>query len=139
MKSPPKRKSAKKPPARVKVLLVEDDEFLAKIVTEKLVLSGFEALYAKDGSAALKAASAKLPDAILLDILIPKMDGFEVLQRLKNDPKTKHIPVLMLTNLGKREDVDRALKLGAAEYLIKAHFAPADMIDRLNKVLDKRS
>lgn len=123
--------------AKPKVLLVEDDEFLSKIVMEKLQLSGYDALYAKDGVAGVKAAREKRPDAVLLDILIPKMDGFEVLRELKADPATKAIPVLMLTNLGKKEDVDKALALGAAEYLIKAHFAPSDMISRLDRTLGR--
>lgn len=123
--------------AKSRILLVEDDEFLSKILIEKLVIRGFDVVHVKDGAAALKAAGDKRLDAILLDILIPKKNGFEVLTELKRNSATKAIPVLMLTNLGKREDVDRALKLGAVEYLIKAHFAPSDMIDRLNKVLGK--
>lgn len=80
-------------------------------------------------------ARKEAPDLILLDILMPKMDGFEVLEALKKSPDTKGIPVIMLTNLGQKEDVDRGIKLGAVDYLIKAHFVPSDTVARIKKVL----
>ncbi len=120
---------------KVKVLVVEDDSFLAGIYTTKLGLEGFEVLSAGDGEAGLKMAKKEIPDIILLDILMPKMDGFEVLDELKKDPTTQKIPVIVLTNLGQKEDVERGLKGGAADYLIKAHFVPADTVAKIRKVL----
>ncbi len=117
------------------ILLVEDDAFLAGIYVTKLGLEGFTVLQAADGAAGLAMARQELPDLVLLDILIPKMDGFAVLEALKKDAKTAGIPVVMLTNLGQKEDVDRGLALGAADYLIKAHFVPAETVSRIKKVL----
>ncbi len=118
-----------------RVLIVEDDAFLAGIYTTKFSLEGFEVLSAGDGVAGLKVARTSLPDIILLDVLMPKMDGFEVLDELKKDPKTKHIPVVILTNLGQKEDVQRGLKGGAVDYLIKAHFVPSDTVAKVRKIL----
>lgn len=122
---------------KIKVLVVEDDSFLAGIYTTKLGLEGFDVLSASDGEAGLKVAKKDLPDIILLDILMPKMDGFEVLDALKKDPTTDKIPVIILTNLGQKEDVERGLKGGAVDYLIKAHFVPADTVAKIRKVLAK--
>ncbi|TAL20385.1 response regulator [Patescibacteria group bacterium] len=119
----------------IKVLQVEDDQFLAGIYSAKLSVEGFAVLHAVDGAAGLKLAREEKPDVILLDILMPKMDGFEVLQRLKKSSETNEIPVIILTNLAQKEDVDRGLKLGAADYLIKAHVGPADTVQRIKKVL----
>lgn len=118
-----------------KLLLVEDDTFLAGIYVSKFDQAGFDTLLAIDGVTGLELAQKELPDVIILDILLPKMDGFEVLERLKADPKTKNIPVILLTNLSQQEDVERGLRLGAADYLIKAHFVIEDIIAKINKVL----
>jgi DNA-binding response OmpR family regulator len=126
-----------RPPKKRIILVVDDDDFLSRIIRDKLHEAGYATLSAKDGAAGLKTARAKKPAAILLDVLLPKLDGFRVLEELKKSPETSRIPVLMLTNLGKREDVDKALKLGAAEYLIKAHFAPPDMIERINRLVGR--
>lgn len=119
----------------MRVLIVEDDAFLAGIYTTKFSLEGFDVLSAGDGLAGLKVARKDLPDIILLDVLMPKMDGFEVLDELKKDAKTKGIPVVILTNLGQKEDVQRGLKAGAVDYLIKAHFVPSDTVAKVRKIL----
>lgn len=119
----------------VKVLLVEDDSFLAGIYSTKLGIEGFTVVHAADGAAGLSMAQSEKPDIILLDVLMPKMDGFQVLEALKKIPVIADIPVIMLTNLGQKEDVDRGIKLGAVDYLIKAHFVPADTVARIRKVL----
>ncbi len=117
-----------------KVLIVEDDAFLAGIYSSKFQSEGFLVDHAGDGEEALKLAQ-KMPDIILLDILLPKMDGFEVLKHLKKDTKTKNIPVILLTNLGQKSDVEFGLKQGAVDYLIKAHFMPQETVDKVKKVL----
>ncbi len=122
-------------PKAVKILLVEDDAFLASVYATKFELEGFSVLHAADGEQGLKAAEKHLPDIILLDILMPKMDGFEMLHRLKQDPKLEPIPVVMLTNLGQKEDVERCLKEGAVDYLIKAHFVPGEAVKKVRKIL----
>lgn len=124
------------PDKKVKVLIVDDDAFLSGIYATKLELDGFEVATARDGEEGLKAAMREKPDLILLDVLMPKLDGFEVLKRLKADEETKAIPVIMLTNLGQKEDIEKGLQDGAVDYLIKAHFVPAEAVDKIKKVLN---
>jgi DNA-binding response OmpR family regulator len=118
-----------------KVLIVDDDAFLSGIYATKLELDGFSVVSARDGEEGVKLALKEKPDLILLDVLMPKLDGFEALKRLKADPATKAIPVIMLTNLGQKEDVEKGLEDGAADYLIKAHFVPAEAVAKIKKVL----
>jgi DNA-binding response OmpR family regulator len=118
-----------------KILIVEDDEFLADIYKTKFELEGFKVIQAGDGEKGLKAIQTKKPDLVLLDILLPKMDGFAILQTVKKDPETKNIPVILLTNLGQKEDVQKGLNLGAVDYLIKAHFNPAETVEKVKKIL----
>jgi len=95
------------------------------------------ALASEDGQKGLEAAAKVNPDIILLDILMPKMDGFSVLEELKKDAKTKDIPVILLTNLGQKEDVKKGFDLGAAGYLIKAHFMPSEVVEKIKKILEE--
>ena len=118
-----------------KLLLAEDDGFLASIFAQKFETEGFEVAYATNGEDALKLAKKDKPNIILLDLLMPKMDGFEVLTALKADAALKDIPVLILTNLGNREDVERCLKAGAAGYLIKAHTLPHETVKKVKELL----
>ena len=120
----------------IKILLVEDDSFLASVYATKFELEGFTVFHAADGEAGVAMAAKADPDIILLDILMPKMDGFEALRRIKMDPKLVHIPVVMLTNLGQKEDVERCLKDGAVDYLIKAHFVPGEAVKKVRKILN---
>lgn len=120
---------------KYKIVLVEDDTFLAGIYASKFESAGFEVCLAADGEAGLRMIEKEVPDVILLDILMPKMDGFEVLEHLKSNDKIKNIPVILLTNLGQKEDVERGLKLGAVDYLIKAHFMPHETVEKVNKVI----
>lgn len=120
---------------KTKILLIEDDTFLAGIYATKFEQAGFEVSLAADGEAGLKAAQKEKPNIILLDILMPKMDGFEVLENLKKDANLSKIPVILLTNLGQREDVEKGLKLGAVDYLIKAHFMPHETVEKVKKVI----
>lgn len=119
----------------VHVLLVEDDVFLSGIYQKKFEMEGFKVSTADNGEAGLQAAKKKKPDIILLDVLLPKLDGFAVLEKLKKDPEVKGIPVILLTNLGQKDDVEKGLEQGAADYLIKAHFKPSEVVDKINKIL----
>lgn len=121
--------------AKKKVLIVDDDAFLSGIYATKLELEGFEVVSARDGEEGVKMALKEKPDIILMDVLMPKLDGFEALKRVKGDPETKAIPVIMLTNLGQKEDVEKGLQEGAADYLIKAHFVPAEAVEKIKAVL----
>lgn len=119
----------------IKVAIVEDDTFLAGMYEQKFRMEQMNPLMAYDGEAGLELVRKEKPDMVLLDIMMPKMDGWEVLQALRADPSTKSIPVIMLTNLGQKEDVDLALKYGANDYLIKAHFNPQEVIDRVRQLV----
>ncbi|MBP9868993.1 response regulator [Patescibacteria group bacterium] len=121
--------------AKQRVLLVEDDGFLASIYAQKLEVEGYDVSFATNGEDGLKLAQKDHPDLILMDILMPKMDGFEMLERLKADDTTKAIPVLVLSNLGQKEDVERCIKLGAAGYVIKAHSLPHETVKRIKEIL----
>jgi len=118
-----------------KILLTEDDGFLASIYAQKLELEGYEVTLATNGEDGLKLAQKDHPDLILMDLLMPKMDGFEMLEKLKGDAGLKDVPVLVLTNLGQKEDVERCLKLGAAGYIIKAHSLPHETVKRIKEIL----
>ena len=117
-------------------MIVEDDVFLAEIYQKKFEMEGYKVSTADNGEKGLADAKKKKPNIVLLDILLPKMDGFVVLNKLKADPETKDIPVILLTNLGQKEDVDKGLEQGAVDYLIKAHFKPSEVVDKVRKVLD---
>lgn len=117
------------------VLLVEDDEFLSGIYQKKFEMEGFKISTADNGEKGLAEAKKKKPDIILLDILLPKLDGFAVLEQLKADSVMKNIPVVLLTNLGQKDDVQKGLDAGAVDYLIKAHFKPSEIVEKVRKVL----
>ncbi len=121
--------------AATHILLVEDDAFLANIYKTKFEMEGFKVSVAENGEAGLDDAKKKKPDIILLDVLLPKMDGFSVLSHLKADAETKMIPVILLTNLGQKDDVEKGLELGAVDYLIKAHFKPSETVEKVKKAL----
>ena len=116
-----------------KILLVEDDEFLAELYATKLAIEGYEVFLANDGDKGVKMAKEKKPDLILLDIILPKMDGFEVLSKIKSDQEIKAIPVILLTNLSQKDEVKRGLDLGATDYLIKAHFMPSEVVKKIKQ------
>ncbi len=124
---------ADKPHAHI--LLVEDDTFLANIYKTKFEMEGFKVTHADNGESGYQGAGKYKPDIILLDILLPKMDGFAVLKKLKEDDAVKDIPVILLTNLGQKDDVEKGLELGAVDYLIKAHFKPSETVSKVNKIL----
>ena len=111
----------------VRVLFIEDDPTVAQMYKLKLELDGYHVTMAKDGEEGLKSATDDPPDIIFLDIRLPKMDGFAVLEGLRGNERTKNIPVVILSNYGERELVERGLKLGALEYLIKSQTTPANL------------
>ncbi len=120
------------------ILIVEDDSFLLSMYVTKMEMSEYSVLQAVDGKQALKLALEKMPDLILLDILLPAMDGFEVLKALRENPKGKDMPVILLTNLGQKEEIEKGLAMGASDYLIKAHFTPQEVMSKIEKVLSEK-
>jgi len=117
------------------ILIVEDDKFLRELITQKLIKEGYETSEAIDGEEGIKKIKEEKPDLVLLDLILPGIDGFEVLSKMKEDLALAQIPVIILSNLGQKEDVERGLKLGAVDYLIKAHFTPGEIIEKIKNVL----
>ena len=117
------------------ILIVEDDKFLRELIAQKLVKEGYEISEAIDGEEGIKKIKEEKPSLVLLDLILPGIDGFEILSKMKEDPALAQIPVIILSNLGQKEDVERGLKLGAVDYLIKAHFTPGEIIEKVKNVL----
>jgi len=118
-----------------KILIIEDDKFLRRVIARKLAGEGYEIIEALDGEKGLKSAQDEKPDIILLDLILPGIDGFEVLSGLKQNSSTANIPIMILSNLGQKEDIDKGMKMGAIDYLIKAHFTPGEIAERIEKIL----
>jgi DNA-binding response OmpR family regulator len=118
-----------------RVLLAEDDRFLRKAAETALKRQGFTVLPAVDGEEALRMARAEAPDIVLLDLIMPKLQGFEVLRALKADPATTKIPVIILSNLGQESDVKQAMEAGAAGYFVKANLSLQDLVKRVGEVV----
>lgn len=119
----------------MKVLIIEDEEILLKVLKEKFENEGFEVDVAIDGEEALPAVEKSNPDLIVLDIILPKKDGFEILQELKSSLKFKQIPVIVLSNLGQDEEIKKALVLGATDYLVKTQHPIKEVVDKVKNYL----
>jgi CheY-like chemotaxis protein len=121
------------------VLVVEDTELLRRIYTDKLSQEGYKVFQAADGLEALNIVRTQPLDLILLDLVMPRMSGLEALEALKRDPRTREIPVVILSNLGQDADIQRGLDLGAVDYLIKNSAKPADVSAKISATLASRS
>ena len=117
----------------VKVLLIEDDAAAAEMYRLRLAADGYSVVVARDGEEGLRMASEEAPDFIYLDLRLPGLDGFEVLEQLRGDPTTMHIPVIILSNYGEPELRERGLKLGALEFLVKADTTPAQLSTKVEQ------
>ena len=118
-----------------KILIVEDDKFLRELIVKKLSNEGYDVVEAVDGEQGIQKIKATKPDLVLLDLILPGIDGFGVLSQKKEDPFIASIPVIVLSNLGQKEDVDKGIGLGAADYLIKAHFTPGEIIEKVRNII----
>ncbi|PJE58024.1 MAG: response regulator [Candidatus Portnoybacteria bacterium CG10_big_fil_rev_8_21_14_0_10_36_7] len=119
------------------ILIVEDDPFLSKMYVEKLEAAGFNIEAAMDGEQALNTLNDKSVDLVLLDIVLPKKDGFEILRDIKANPKLNNAKVVMLSNLGQEEDIKKGADLGADGYLVKSHFTPSEVLAKIKTILNK--
>ncbi len=119
------------------ILFIEDESSLQKTFSDILGPEGYEITSALDGEIGLRLAKTKNPDLILLDLILPRVHGFEVLKELKTDPKTKEIPVIVLTNLEGIGDVEKALELGATTYLVKARYTLEEVVEKIKKIIEK--
>src|SRR3989344_1953875 len=122
----------------MKILIIEDDKFLRDLISQKLQHDGFAVKEATDGESGLEAALQDPPDLILLDLILPRLDGFAVLEKIKKDEKLKKTPVLVLSNLGQKDDVSRAILLGAEDFLIKSNFTLGEVVEKIKGILNKK-
>lgn len=121
--------------AKKKILIVEDDKSLQNALVEILSQEGFDSESASDGEEALTKIRSYLPDLVLLDIILPKKDGYEVLEEIKKDEKLKAIPVLILTNLEEVDNVQKALDFGATTFMVKSDFSLKDVVEKIRAAL----
>jgi len=120
-----------------KILLVEDEEIMIDLLQRKLTQEGYEVLLARDGEEGLKTMRELKPDLILLDIVMPKMGGFEVMEVMVKSPELKKIPVIIISNSGQPVELDKAQQLGAKDWLIKTEFDPQEVIEKVVKQIGK--
>ncbi len=118
-----------------KILLIEDDDMLRELITKKLTEGGYRVTQSIDGTNGLAAVSREKPDLVLLDIILPKMNGFEVLEKIKQDPALSNVPVIMLSNLSQEENMEKALRLGASDYFVKINFTSDEVLEKIKNIL----
>lgn len=120
-----------------KILLVEDEEIIINLLQRKLQKEGYEVCVARNGEDGLEAMRKEEPDLILLDVIMPKLGGFEVMEEMNKSPELKKIPVVVISNSGQPVELDRAKALGAKDWLIKTEFDPQEVIDKVVKQIGK--
>src|SRR3989338_3677355 len=118
-----------------KILIIEDETSVSLLYQRAFNYEGFELITAFDGLEGLSLAKTHRPNLILLDIILPKMNGLKVLEKLKNDDKTKNIPVVILTNLNDMKEIEKAIALGAIKYITKSQYDPKQVIDIVKKII----
>lgn len=122
-----------------KILFIEDDPFLSEIYMTKFEEVGYDIDISNDGEEGLKKIRENKPDIVLLDIVLPKRSGLEILEEIKNDSTLKHIPVLILSNLGMDQNFDKAKSLGAAGYLVKSQYTPSEVVAEVERILKAKN
>lgn len=120
-----------------KIMIVEDDELIRNMYKTKLEADGYTVVVVDNGGDAIPTAKAEKPDLVLLDVILPQLDGFTVLEELKSMTETKDTPVIMLTNLGTEEDIEKGNKMGAVDYIVKANFTPAQVSEQIKIFFNK--
>ena len=120
------------------VLIIEDDSYISDMYKIKLESENFEVTIAGNGLAGIKILEKQKPDIVLLDVVMPKVDGFSVLKTIKKNSELKEVPVILLTNLSQKENVERGFELGADGYIIKAHFTPSEVVGKIKDILKKQ-
>ena len=126
-------------PQKAKILIIEDEQMLSAMYKIKFENEGYDIMVANDGAEGLEIVKKNKFDMILLDIIMPKIDGFAVLKQLREQETSKDTPVILLTNLGQDEDVSRGKELGAVGYLIKANNTPAEVVEKVQEHLNKKN
>ncbi|MDO8424701.1 MAG: response regulator [bacterium] len=116
-----------------KILLIEDEEILIGLLQKKLAVEGYEVSLARNGEEGLQEMRRSRPDLVLLDIIMPKMGGFEVMEEMQKDKELRRIPIIIISNSGQPVELDRAKKLGARDWLVKTEFNPQEVIEKVKK------
>ncbi len=117
------------------VLLIEDDQFLSSLLKNRLIKEGLGVVHARDGEEALALLTEKKPDVILLDLILPKKSGFEVMEGIRQDPQLENAPIIIISNLGQPEDIQKGQNLGAVEYFVKAKTSIDDLVKNVTSFL----
>lgn len=123
--------------AKGKILIIEDDRYISKMYQLKLSLEGYVVQVADNGRLGVDKVKEFMPDIILLDILMPELDGFEVLQIIKSDENTKDIPVLIMSNLGQEDHIQKGMEMGAVGYIVKSQFTPSKVVETIKEIIKK--
>lgn len=123
---------------KVIILIIEDDKFFRELIGKKLLKENFNVATASDNKEAFAYLENNLPDLIILDLILPGLDGYEILSILKKDKKTSGIPVIILSNLGQHDEIERAKSLGAIDFMIKINFTLDDIVTKVRKVLQEK-
>ncbi|MDP2909949.1 MAG: response regulator [bacterium] len=118
------------------ILLIEDDPFLVDIYTIKLKEMGFSVDSTDDGDQAILKIKENKPDLVLLDIVLPNLNGWEILRKIKKDDEMRYLKIIILSNLAEREEVEKGMKFGADKYLVKAHYTPSEVVKEITKILE---
>lgn len=135
VKTPAPAPSATTQGGKAFILVIEDDKFLRELLVRKLAGEGFDVQNAIDAQAAFTILEERKPDIILCDLILPGVDGFEIVRRIKADPKTADIPVVILSNLGQKEDTDKAMALGAKDFMVKANFTLDEIVTKVRSIV----
>lgn len=121
-----------------KILIVEDDTFISRMYEAKLSSLGYQVKIAENGQDGLRVMQEWLPDLVLLDLILPILDGFEFLKQIKADNNFKNIPIIVLSNLDQKENIEKGISLGASDYIIKAQFTPSEVVEKIEKCLKSK-
>ncbi|PIS42287.1 MAG: response regulator [Candidatus Kerfeldbacteria bacterium CG08_land_8_20_14_0_20_40_16] len=124
--------------SKQKILLIEDDKMLLEMYSSKFNREGYDIITAENGSDGLKMAKENKPDLILLDIILPKLDGFATLKEIRSDASIKDTPVILLTNLGQDQDIQKGKALGADDYFVKANHTPSEVVEKVRELLKNK-
>lgn len=122
----------------IKILIVEDDVALAKLYETKFTKNNFEVIMANDGPTGARLAKEELPDIILLDVMLPLMNGFEVLKKIRKNKDTKNIPVIILTNFGEMDNVTEGFLKGATEFMVKVEHTPEEVVETVEEIINTK-
>lgn len=120
-----------------KILIIEDEDVLGRLLNNKLIEQGYEVVWSKDGQDGYEQIESFSPDLILLDIILPKMNGFEVLEKMRLSDNLKRIPVIVISNSGQPVEIERAQQMGVKDWLVKTEFDPEEVVDKVTRQLSK--